>query len=174
MLSPVDQRGAPIPTIVFSKVHFFRLVVSEWERASRRAQMSEHSSPRPRHQYRRPSCMLFRRDATGRRLARPSFGRVEGAARNSSAVLSCSGGGSAARGLPKAGASRAVRDLKWPWLIRGIFFLASPPTSRKRGGLKPDYRSHKTSPRRNTRRSQATTTGAVTITAKRAFLEAKE
>ena len=172
MLSPVDQRGAPIPTIVFSKVHFFRLVVSEWERASRRAQMSEHSSPRPRHQYRRPSCMLLRLDATGRRLARPSFGRVEGAARNSSAVLSCSGRGSASRG-PRRGRVGRYGTLSG----RGLFavFSFAHPHKRRENCLRDPTTSHrKTSPRCNTKKRRRTANGAVTITAKRAFLEAKE
>jgi hypothetical protein len=157
----------------------FAKPVGEWERGgSRRAQMSEHSSPRPRHQYRRPSCMLFRRDATGRRLARPSFGRVEGAARNSSAVLSCSGGGSAARGPRRERFGRygtLSGRAEWPWLVRGIFFCPSPRTSRKwlTLCLRDPTTSHghrKTSPRCNAKKRRRTANGAVTITAQRAFL----
>ena len=115
--------------------------------------MSEHSSPRPRHQYRRPSCMLLRRDGTGHRLAWPSFGRVEGAARNSSAVLSRSGNEGAARGPRRERFGRGEKS-GGP----GLFFLVASEratNAEKRKKFKTPLAGRKMSPRRDARHSQA-------------------
>jgi len=82
--------------------------------------------------------MVFRRDGTGHRLAWPSFGRVEGAARNSSAVLSRSGNEGAARGPRRERFGRGEKS-GGP----GLLFLVASFRATNPSGLKYHWRGAK-------------------------------